>query len=247
MSNKLYKKIKESPNGLTFLPASKTIEGTVAVTCQDQSRYSHFTGAIVRCMQQLPNVKFHMRIGNQLTQARNEVVAAMEGEWIWWMDDDHSFTPETLVNLLNHNVDIVGPLYVMRQMPPQTTARVRRINSETGKFEYGIPDIWDLKPGLYEVDSLGMAGMLVRKNVIEKMTKPYFKVGHINPEQIAEDIYFCDRAKELGFKIYLDTQNVLGHIAPTMMIPQFINNKWVTRLNFPNGSVDIMCSKGELL
>lgn len=238
--SKLFKQIKEASDGLTFLPDSNKVEGTIGITCVDQARYSHFTACVARIMQRCPNIKLHMRIGNQLTAARNQIIEAAEGNWLWWMDDDHVFDVNLLPYLLSLKKDMVAPLYIMRQMPPMPTMRITHID-ENGKERHAVPNIWINPPGLYEVDSTGMAGLLVKRKVWEKMSKPYFITGHIHPDENAEDIYFCNRAKELGFKLYVDTRVVIGHIAPTIMIPEFKNNQWTTKLQFPNGDATIVC------
>jgi glycosyltransferase involved in cell wall biosynthesis len=213
--------------------------GTIGIVCSDQARYSHFTGSLARMMQQWPQVNLEIRIGLQLTRARNQIVKAAQGDWIWWLDDDHVFGSDLLEKLLTYNVDIVGPLYIMRQMPPLTTARVIKID-ENGEKQYGVPNIWQLPPRLYEVDCIGTSGMLVRRHVWEAMDQPYFKVGHVQPDTISEDLYFCEQAKAKGFKIFLDTSTVMAHIANTVLKPKYEDGQWKTELMFPNGSIDII-------
>ena len=49
--------------------------------------------------------------------------------------------------------------------------------------------------------------MLVRRDVLERMEKPYMKSEYDHDEVDfvkGEDYYFCEKARELGYKIWID-------------------------------------------
>ena len=61
--------------------------------------------------------------------------------------------------------------------------------------------------GLAEVDAVGFGALLMRLDVLEGMEYPFFSF-----DRCGEDIYFCVKAKEKGFKVWLDGSYRLGHI-----------------------------------
>ena len=66
-----------------------------------------------------------------------------------------------------------------------------------------------------EVSHTGFGFLLIKKGVFESMTYPWFKpiekrIGDM-VDFTMEDVSFCLRAKEAGFKIYIDPQVIVGH------------------------------------
>jgi GT2 family glycosyltransferase len=66
---------------------------------------------------------------------------------------------------------------------------------------------------LVEVDGVGAGCLLIHRKVFEAIEKPYFlfeynKDGIIS---LGEDFYFCNKAQEVGFKIWIDRRMVCSH------------------------------------
>lgn len=207
-------------------PPSK---GLIAIIGQEQSRYTKFWAAFTSLLAVTPNVSLTFHVGNQLAKCRNDAIEKakeMNVDWLWFIDDDHDFSPDILKRLLSHNVDIVGPAYCLRGYPFDSTARrlPREGEKESVRKMFSIPDSGP--PGLHEVLATGTSGMLIRKSVWTKIDRPWFTVGHLHPELISEDFFFCDLARKNGFKIYLDTSTILEHYAVMKVSHQYINNAW---------------------
>ena len=137
-----------------------------------------------------------------------DVMADKNLQWLWILGDDHMFYPDTLIKLLARNVDIIAPLCLRRQSP---FTPVIHDSVEKGHPRLG----WDFingKTGILEVPTIGNAGMLIRRNVIETMGENWHSVGAYNGEINATDINFCHKARKKGFKIYVDLDNPIGHI-----------------------------------
>lgn len=66
----------------------------------------------------------------------------------------------------------------------------------------------------FKVDRVGGTTMLVRRDVLEKLKKPY-QISHFNSDctniDFSEDYYFCDKVRELGFDIWIDPDVVCHH------------------------------------
>jgi hypothetical protein len=72
---------------------------------------------------------------------------------------------------------------------------------------------------LVEVDYSGFGFILIKKGIIEKMEYPWFRPQMTEYEKDGiqiqdismEDVAFCLKAKELGYKILIDTTIRVGH------------------------------------
>jgi GT2 family glycosyltransferase len=61
---------------------------------------------------------------------------------------------------------------------------------------------------LVMVDATGMHFTLIRKEVFEKIERPYFVY-----DTTSEDMNFCKKAKKAGYEIYVDTGLEIGHLS----------------------------------
>lgn len=148
-----------------------------------------------------------------LDAARNELIKkALEHkpDYIWWIDSDMVIAPRTLEKLLSDKKDIVSSLYLSRTPPHKPVARVLK----DGKYHL-LDSVAENK--IIEVDALGLGCMLVKMEIIEKLSGKYpnvfeFKHTDNSSEYLSEDFVFCEKAKKEGFKIFMDTGIVSGHI-----------------------------------
>lgn len=74
--------------------------------------------------------------------------------------------------------------------------------------------------GVKEIERCGGSCLLIKREVFDKLKTPYFQflikengLDHIK----SEDIYFCDSAREQGFKIWVDTSVVCQHHKEVML------------------------------
>lgn len=128
---------------------------------------------------------------------RNNLVAASQqinATHMLFLDSDMMFPPDTLERLLAHGKEIVGATYTKRRGPFDLTHR----ELDGGPGQIGAP-------GLREISRIATGCLLIDLKVFDKLSKPYFPVKW-SPEGecISEDNVFCDRAREAGYKVYLD-------------------------------------------
>jgi GT2 family glycosyltransferase len=89
-----------------------------------------------------------------------------------------------------------------------------------------------LMNGLFETDSTGGACLAIRRDVLEKMKKPYFKFEYdeeTRNRDFGEDFYFCREAKRLGYPIFVDTDVIFDHIKELSMFGAVKTVKAVTK------------------
>ena len=157
---------------------------------------------------------FQYFYGYQIDQIRNLIADwAKRYDYLFSVDSDISFAPDTLKKMLGHNCDMVSGLYIQRK-PGQEILEIYR----NGK---NVPYPQLAGQGLAEIDGCGFGCVLVNSNVIRTMEYPHFvyKSALDHKDTISEDTYFCLQAKAKGFKIYADTSIVCEHHGTTVFKP----------------------------
>ena len=149
---------------------------------------------------------FQYFYGYQVDQIRNLIASwSAKYDYLFSVDSDISFQPDTLKKLLSHNKDIVSGMYIQRK----PGHHILELYRNGRNIPYG--DIKGL--GLVEIDGCGFGCVLVNSDVIRAMEYPHFvyksAIDHANT--VSEDNYFCSKAKQQGFKIWADTSIQCGH------------------------------------
>lgn len=133
-------------------------------------------------------------------------------DFVFYMDADMVYPSDTVVKLLAHNVDVVGGMYNTRKLPT-LPVHFRKLTLDK---DFGAASNRDYKfnTGLQETEAAGFGGVLVKRQVLEKMSMPYFQV--IRKEDGSgfwgEDIYFYKVLKDLKIKSFVDTSINYGHV-----------------------------------
>lgn len=166
-----------------------------------------------------------------VTATLNDGIRNIHGDWIWFQADDHHFPPDTLMRLLERDVDVVVPV-MNRKSPPfdlvvykSETVLEGRDGREYPAYEkYSIDEIPG--EGLFPVYAAGSGSMLVRKHVLDDIGDPWFH----NPQQtvINDDLEFCRKLREAGYTIYADAEVSVGHVSQFTSYYSFqrASNKW---------------------
>lgn len=134
-----------------------------------------------------------------------------------WIDSDNIVKSKDVARLLSHDVDIVAGWYRQRprgEINDSNLAACGYWNRSEGYNNTRPLTIGELKKakGPIEVDYAGMGLMIVKKGVFEKMSYPWFRADVLEwiedgvemADIDTDDAGFCFRAKELGFKVYVD-------------------------------------------
>lgn len=138
-----------------------------------------------------------------LTQRERLATMALEcdAEYILWLDSDIVFPATTAARLLSHNEPIVAANYIRRQRPFKGVAY-----EKIGDWENPLP--FDIEDELVSVEGIGMGCMLVKTDIFQQITKPWFEFGW-SPESndfLGEDMLLCQKINSLGYEIKVDTQ-----------------------------------------
>ena len=145
-----------------------------------------------------------------------------EVDWVWFVDDDMLFAPNHLTRLLVHDLPVVGSLYLNRNPPFFAMAFAAR-KVENDRPVWGAVSLKEApKRGLVEVVAAGTGGLLIHTEVLRKIK---YKTWFLHDEG-TEDLPFCQRILEAGYKIYLDLEAVMGHISTYAVWPTFDDGRW---------------------
>lgn len=69
--------------------------------------------------------------------------------------------------------------------------------------------------GLQEVDSVGTACVLIRRDVFSQIERPFFstELSFDKASKLqGEDLYFCEKLKKAGIPVVVDTNVICGHM-----------------------------------
>lgn len=165
---------------------------------------------------------------NSAAYNRNMIIddaLAAEATHILFIDDDMAFAPDSLLRLIQHDKDLVSGLYLSRNYPHLPTifdnyeVPLKRRFLESGQF------------GLIEVGACGFGFLLIKTHIFEHLSKPYVMAGEVYADRRNEDLGFCRRVKEAGFKIYCDLNTTIGHMGMVTFWPTVGDNNWFTGID----------------
>jgi hypothetical protein len=148
-----------------------------------------------------------------LDSLRNSIVeGAIEAgcSHLIMMDTDMTYPIDVITKLLSHKLPVVGAL-CYRRYPPFDPLMYR---GEINNF-FTIED-W-VNGDLVEVDATGTGCLLCDMEVYYKIKPPWFEFPN-NPDPnisgvVGEDIWFCKKLKDAGYKIFVDTEVSAGHLS----------------------------------
>lgn len=184
------------------------MSGLIGVSCSESARFSEFWDSIIHLNSCQAPIKVSR--GGSIAENRNsltEMALSSGAEWIFYVDDDHIFSPNTLKQLLERNVPVVSGLYVNKSIPFEPVAYDRE--SGTGLVKSVTLD--NEHSGMMEVKAVGAGALLVRCDVFRNLEKPYWRLGKISDASLGEDIDFCRRVRNSGTKIFVDLDVCVGH------------------------------------
>lgn len=195
--------------------------GTVAVTADEAGRFTRFAISMQR-LEVPPGTSTVWQIGNDIAASRNRACEDFDGSWLWFIDDDHAFSSTVLLELLAHDLPIIGPNVLRRQQPFASTACVQdAVLNLRGRPARGV----------VKVQHTGSSGLLIRREVIESLEPPWFELGN----GVSEDVNFCRKAADAGWPIHVDLGVRLGHVTTTVVWPHHDGEDWRTGLSIADG------------
>lgn len=209
---------KEKERIFIGIPCYENVSNQVL---EDYMRFAYHIG------RRMPDYEFFLGIKSKTEQfrARNALVEAAIGvgaKWLFMLDDDHIIDIDGVTGepeggagcydflriLLEHDVDIVGPIYYNRGGECNPVVMRERNGA------YFFMNESDLTGGLQEVAVQGGGCMLIKMRIFDNIKQPWFKPEHT----YGTDIQLCRNAAKAGFKVYTDSSLQIGHVLESKVI-----------------------------
>lgn len=166
---------------------------------------------------------------------RNTAIRKMlTPEFIWdawlWVDDDQVFEPEDIIELVNAMrrgaVDIVSPL-IAKRTEAKHYAPVAYKTFDEARGQWTVWSTGWEEPNLYETPAVGTGFCLVKREVFERLHDPWyerFQSPRHRDRWFGNDLYFCHKAKEAGFRVWLHSGVEVGHLG---VKPRYVRKDFV--------------------
>lgn len=162
---------------------------------------------------QVRDYAYIIQEGPNIADNRNLVFRKAKelGRDLLFIDSDMIFKREDVeaIEGLLGKLDVVTGLCVLSAEghPPSV------FKNEDGEFKTA-----KVKRTIFEVDACGAAFLGISNRVIQKLDDPFKEVWDEKRKAFyGEDISFCIRAKEAGFKIACDPAVRIGHLKPKVL------------------------------
>lgn len=148
---------------------------------------------------------------DNISQIRNLIAEwAKKYDYLLSVDSDIVLPRDSLRKMLAADKDIISGLYIQR-IPNTHTLEVYMDTPNGGCTN--IPYDLIKSRGVVEIAACGMGCALIKSEVFKKLSYPHFvyqsALDHKNT--ISEDVYFCKKAREFGFKVWADPSIQCDH------------------------------------
>lgn len=227
--------------------ASAHPRGTIIVASAAQPRFFEYSASMERLKVPM-GTRYFIERGCDVVTNFNEGLKKAEGEWVWFLGDDHAFDEDCLLKLLDHQVDVVVPIAPIKIAPwgpcvmhGPTDGRIWHENMPLYTWE-------ELSGhGLYALpqgDFIGQAGMVVRKHVLDAIGYPWFKAGQLDPGRMQEDMYFCHELQQRGYTVWVDRDIIFDHWFIMGVTARRHHGQWVPALKTGQSVVVLPDARG---
>lgn len=165
-----------------------------------------------------------MKVGSLIYAARDELAMLAvqnEADYVLWLDSDMVFAPNTLIKMMEtlqkNDLDILTGLY-FRRTPPYSPVLFDKLELDGEDVHWS--EFKEIPEGLFEVGGCGFGCVLMKTDVfidvLGKHRQLFSPLGHNG-----EDIAFCLRARDCGYKIYCDPSVICGHVSYSVVDDKF--------------------------
>lgn len=196
----------------------------IAVPSMDQVP-AHFAQSLAM-LQKVGSCAVAFQIGSLIYTSRNELAKAaikMGADYVMWFDSDMVFDGDTLRRLADDldKGDIVTGLY-FRRVAPYSPVLFSKLEISGDRCTW--EELKELpKEDIFEVEGCGFGCVLMPTKILMDVSINYFDMfSPING--MGEDLSFCWRARQLGYKIICDQTIKLGHVGHYIVDHHFYEN-----------------------
>ena len=190
------------------------------------------------------DVDFDFIRGYDCATARNNIVnKALDGnyDYVLMVDNDVVLPKDALKNLLDDARNVTLGYYAHRDNDNIYRGRtcLCKLQQPNGSLYFNYPleseytagEVEDLKnSGKFKVriHGGGMGCAFIKVDVFRMIPYPWYDwVNYADDHRgmLSEDLYFCERCREAGFPIMMDTRVGCGHMLRRLQFPERIENE----------------------
>lgn len=136
-------------------------------------------------------------------------------DYYLFIDQDSVVHPALFEELKAKNKDIVSANCLRKKhwipawtpMSCATDRCIENVERELRKIKKGA---------MVEALTAGCGGLLVKGEVLRKIKPPWFKIRLSDKVCFGEDVWFCEKAREAGYKVWVATDIPIGHSGATV-------------------------------
>jgi FkbM family methyltransferase len=160
---------------------------------------------------------FQYFYGYQIDQIRNLIADwGKRYDYLFCVDSDIVLPHDCIEKMIAADKDIISGLYIQR-IPGTQILEIYK-DSNNGVTNQQFEDIKDL--GVFQIAACGMGCCLIKSEVLRKIEYPHFvyKSALDHAHTFSEDIYFCCKARGVGFTVWADSTIRCEHIGQTKFL-----------------------------
>ena len=131
---------------------------------------------------------------------------------VLWLDSDMVYTDEILEDLQFSGEPFVTGICHGRRKP-YLSCLFTSYWPEVARWDKDYPT------NTFEVAACGFAAVLIKTEILRAVIEK-FNTAFTPTEYFGEDVAFCDRARQLGYKVYAEPGVRLGHIGHITIYPE---------------------------
>ena len=199
----------------------------IAVPCMDQlpAQFAHSLATLTSYGVEDTQISVWFNLGSLIYTSRDQIAKKAlldEADLIMWFDSDMVFAPDTMHRLLKHiddGADMVTGIYYRRTQPFSPVAfKTMELNEDGNGFTWTEFDEIPDEP--FEVGACGFGCVLMKTEIFVSVFAK-FGLMFTPIANCGEDIAFCWRARQCGYKILADPSIALGHVGYTIVTKDY--------------------------
>ena len=199
----------------------------IAVPCMDMvsAQFAHSLATLTSYGIPDTQISVWFNLGSLIYSSRDQIAKKAlldEADLVMWFDSDMVFNPDTLMRMLEHidkGHDFVTGIYYRRTPPFSPVGfKTMDLNEDGTVFEWEEFDEVPTEP--FEVAACGFGCVLMKTEIFVAVFSK-FGLMFTPIANCGEDIAFCWRARQCGYKILADPSIGLGHVGFNIFTKDF--------------------------
>tara|TARA_R110002051_G_scaffold185779_1_gene255209 strand:- start:3110 stop:3766 length:657 start_codon:yes stop_codon:yes gene_type:complete len=138
-------------------------------------------------------------------------------DYILWIDDDITFTPDDFQKLYKEDKDVISALYLMANNTQFAVVEVwdEAFFHEHGSFEFLGREEVSRRILPFKVEYVGFGFILFKHGVFEQLEYPWFEPTYLQIKEAKdfsmEDVTLCLKLKDNNVDVYVHPNVIVGH------------------------------------